>query len=51
MTCRTTINLISCFDPNGQSSFFVSISQLPAGVYVARIRTADFTIQRKLIIQ
>jgi hypothetical protein len=28
----------------------VDVSQLPAGVYVARIRTADFTIQRKLII-
>jgi hypothetical protein len=29
----------------------IAVSQLPAGVYVARIRTNDFTVQRKLIIQ
>jgi C1A family cysteine protease len=28
----------------------IDVSQLPAGVYVARIRTANFTFQRKLII-
>jgi len=29
----------------------IDVSQLPAGVYVANIRTNDFTVRRKLIIQ
>jgi hypothetical protein len=29
----------------------IDVSQLPAGVYVANIRTTDFTVRRKLIIQ